>query len=459
MIRQVLLRSPCAQPAHVQAVTAVSLARRQLTTTTQQQSLQQRAEEKQQSSGVSVDPSFLKGRTLSPERMAIVEATAPAVAANLNDIVNTFYPTMFKKNPETLAFFNKSNQRRGRQQEALAGSVVAAVQHLSHLEDIAKPLIHIGHKHAALGVLPEHYQIVHDRFLDATASVLGDAVTPEVADAWSGVLNHVAEACIGIEEQIYENSAARAGHWDGRKGAQPFVVDRIVEEAEDTRSLYLRPANGNIPPEFDAGQYITVCLPSPSEEPVAGRHYTLSHPEAVDGCLRITVRLQASTDGAPEGFASNWLNDATTGTVVDVRPPFGLPVLETPQQGSSHIFITGGSGVTVASGVLPASKQAGAKTAHLHVDVSPAHEPLADELAKWTDLKLQHYDNQDPAQYVDFGAKLDEMFAAGFNTQGSKATLCGPPDFMRSAYQALKAKGMAADDIHVSAFGPSVKME
>ncbi len=40
-------------------------------------------------------------------------------------------------------------------------------------------------------------------FLKATAKVLGDAVTPAVADAWSGVLLHVAGFVIQKEKELY----------------------------------------------------------------------------------------------------------------------------------------------------------------------------------------------------------------------------------------------------------------
>jgi hypothetical protein len=49
---------------------------------------------------------------LTPARRAVIAATAPAVAGNINLITPVFYKTMFKSNPEVLQFFNLSNQVR-----------------------------------------------------------------------------------------------------------------------------------------------------------------------------------------------------------------------------------------------------------------------------------------------------------------------------------------------------------
>ena len=39
-----------------------------------------------------------------------IKATAPVVGAKSTEITGCFYPKLFKNNPETLNYFNKSNQ-------------------------------------------------------------------------------------------------------------------------------------------------------------------------------------------------------------------------------------------------------------------------------------------------------------------------------------------------------------
>ena len=75
--------------------------------------------------------------------------------------------------------------------------MLAAVDHLANLDAISSSLDLIAQKHCALGVQASHYKIVHDNFLAATAKVLGDAITPDVAEAWSQVRDFVRD-CIYI---------------------------------------------------------------------------------------------------------------------------------------------------------------------------------------------------------------------------------------------------------------------
>jgi len=43
----------------------------------------------------------------------------------------------------------------------------------------------IAHKHTSLGIRPEQYTIVGHHLLGAVGEVLGETVTPEVAQAWN----------------------------------------------------------------------------------------------------------------------------------------------------------------------------------------------------------------------------------------------------------------------------------
>ena len=63
---------------------------------------------------------------LSDASRPVVEATLPAVGANIGEIARRFYPHMFGAHPELLdGLFNRGNQARGEQQQSLAGSVAS----------------------------------------------------------------------------------------------------------------------------------------------------------------------------------------------------------------------------------------------------------------------------------------------------------------------------------------------
>jgi nitric oxide dioxygenase len=136
---------------------------------------------------------------LSNRSRPVIEATLPAVAENIGEIARRFYAHMFDAHPELLdGTFNRGNQAEGTQQVALAGSVAAFASALVHTpEQLPDHLLNrIAHKHATLGIRPDQYQVVYDNLFWAIADVLGEAVTPEVAEAWDEVYWLMAYALI-----------------------------------------------------------------------------------------------------------------------------------------------------------------------------------------------------------------------------------------------------------------------
>lgn len=141
---------------------------------------------------------------LSPQSHATVAATAAVVAARADEITATFYPAMFAAHPELRNVFNSANLAIGEQPKALAASVVAfAVQLIDpDAPDFTPVMQRIAHKHVSLGITAPEYTIVGKHLLEAVGTVLGDAVTPEVAAAWDEVYWLFATALIAEEAKL-----------------------------------------------------------------------------------------------------------------------------------------------------------------------------------------------------------------------------------------------------------------
>ena len=127
---------------------------------------------------------------LSPQSDEIVKATAGVVAEHAEEITKVFYPDMFAAHPELMRVFNKANQAIGEQPKALAASVVAYAVNLidPDARDFTPVMHRIAHKHVSLGIRAQEYTIVGHHLMKAVGTVLGDAVTPEVAAAWDEAL-------------------------------------------------------------------------------------------------------------------------------------------------------------------------------------------------------------------------------------------------------------------------------
>ena len=92
-------------------------------------------------------------------------------------------------------------------------------------------LSRIGHKHVSLGITEDQYQIVHDNLLAAVAEVLGDAVTPEVAEAWSAVYWIMADILIAHEKVLYASDNVEPGDVfrDAKVIEKHVLTDRVTE--------------------------------------------------------------------------------------------------------------------------------------------------------------------------------------------------------------------------------------
>jgi len=392
---------------------------------------------------------------LSPTSATVIAATAGVVAEHAEEITARFYPRMFAERPELLRVFNLANQATGEQSRALAASVVAyAVQ----LIDPAAPsfshvMMRIAHKHVSLGIRPEQYTIVGQHLLAAVADVLGDAVTPAVADAWSEVYWLFATQLIAEEARLY----ARAGV-DPATPTRPFRVVRRIEETDDVVSLVLEPADDAPVPGIEPGQYVSlfVDLPGGDRQP---RQYTVSS-TAVGTRLQVTVRKVRGAHGAPDGRVSSFLHDeVAVGHLVDVSAPAGDLVV--PSSDSPLLLATAGAGITT---VLPIVEHIARTQPQRPVIVAHADRTSKDHALRETVLhagrQLDDFTRYTWYETVDVD---DHRSRTGFMDlseiplpAGLHVFTCGPLPFMRQVRTALLARRVPAEHIRYEVFGPDL---
>src|SRR6478672_6306761 len=251
---------------------------------------------------------------------------------------------MFAEHPELLRVFNQGNQATGEQSRALAASVVAYAVHLIDPEapPFDRVLERIAYKHISLGIRPEQYTIVGHHLLGAVGEVLGDAVTPEIADAWNEVYWLFATQLVAEEARLYQQAGV-----DPARPLRPYRVVRKIEETQDVISLVLEPADDARLPEISPGQYVSVFvdLPNGQRQP---RQYTVSS-TGLGNRLQITVRRVRGVNGAPDGQVSTYLNDhITVGETLEVSAPAGDFVVQSSD--GPLLLASAGAGITT---VLP----------------------------------------------------------------------------------------------------------
>ena len=152
---------------------------------------------------------------------------------------------MFAAHPELLRVFNQGNQATGEQSKALAGSVVAYAVQL--IDPKAPSFDHvmrrIAYKHVSLGIRPEQYTIVGENLLASVGEVLGDAVTPEVAAAWSEVYWLFALQLVAEEARLYQQANVDPDAADASiPGGPPHRGNRLTSS-----TLVLEPTRRRCP--------------------------------------------------------------------------------------------------------------------------------------------------------------------------------------------------------------------
>ncbi|MEU9030827.1 globin domain-containing protein [Streptomyces sp. NPDC048383] len=392
---------------------------------------------------------------LSEKSTATVRATLPAVRAAIGDITDLFYRELFAAHPELLRdLFNRGNQNAGLQKQALAGSIAAFATHLVENPGTRPDVMlgRIAHKHASLGVTREQYAVVHTHLFAAIVEILGEAVTPEVAEAWDEVYWLMANALAAIEERLYAEQRVLAGDvW------REWTVAARVEETADCTSFHLAPADGAPAPDFRPGQYVSVQVEL-ADGARQIRQYSLSR--APGSPIRaITVkRVHGPTAGGPDGEVSNHLHARVrTGDRLRVSAPYGDLVL---RGGSAPVLLaSAGIGCTPMLSMLEHLAETGhaAPVTVLHADRSPAdhalradHRALTHKLAD-ASARFWYEESAEPGDATGLVDLTDVPVAPG-----TTAYLCGPLPFMRAVRAQLIAKGVPASDIHYEVFGPDL---
>lgn len=153
------------------------------------------------------------GRQLSPETIAVVKATGPALQQHGVAITTRMYERLFQ-DEAVRAMFDEAAQASGEQPRRLAAAILGYAQNIDKLENLTSAVQRMVKRHVETGVKAEHYPHVANALLPAIRDVLGeDAATDAVLAAWGEAYWFLAELLIAAEAQAYADleSAEVAG--------------------------------------------------------------------------------------------------------------------------------------------------------------------------------------------------------------------------------------------------------
>jgi nitric oxide dioxygenase len=397
------------------------------------------------------------------QTIEIVKATVPVLEEHGTAITKVFYKNMFAAHPELLDIFNETNQKLGRQQNALASTVLAAAKHIEHLAVLLPEVTGISHKHRALQILPEHYPIVGKYLIGAIKEVLGEAANDDIIDAWTEAYDEIAGVFIQLEKNMYKEEM-----WQG------FAAFRVIEKvaaATDIAAFTVVPVNDSSvenSPESNqsidlnklsltAGQYITVKIDPKNSEHLALRHYSL-YSANTDNGIQFAVRRDNRDEH--RGLVSNYLHDdLQVGETVLLSAPAGDFALNKGLMAQNEIplvLMSAGVGVTPILAMLEAQVTANPQRPIIWVYACQnkdhhAFDTQVNQLLESAENVEKHI------FYFEDGQLLD---AAWLETLPKPADIyvCGSMPFMESMIDGLMTLDHGVDSVHYEPFGPKMSL-
>ncbi|ASN40548.1 globin domain-containing protein [Paeniglutamicibacter terrestris] len=388
---------------------------------------------------------------LSDKSRPVIEATLPIIGERISHITPKFYDRMFAARPELLdGLFSRSNQKNGTQQQALAGSIAAFATHLVNNPGTLPEAVlsRIAHKHTSLGIVEEQYAIVYEHLFAAIVEDLGEAVTPEVAEAWSEVYWLMADALVKIEKGLYKQQA-NDKIWTNWK--------LVAKEAAGTGSVTFRfvPADDTPVTVAKAGQFVSVRVPL-LDGLRQCRQYTLS--DSVTSTTERVITTKFDGGGEVSPFMHQHLN---VGDVIELSNPYGDLTIDTT--GAPIILATAGIGCTPSASALATLVAAGSDRQVLVLHAEATEDAWA--------LKKQMLESVDSLPNAELKLWLEDINAKAEGTEATEGYmslanldlpanarlyLCGPLPFMRAVRSQAIDAGIPATNIHYEVFGPDL---
>ena len=301
--------------------------------------------------------------------------------------------------------------------------------------------------------------------MEAIGQVLGDAVTPAVAAAWSEAVMALVKLFIEKEAQLYNQAAQE--QWTGPRD---FVITDIIQESTEIKSFRMVPRDGKGACPFQSGQYISIFEKPEGKQYFAPRHFTLTS-QPGDDCYQVSIKKVAANNEHP-GIRSNYMHSKQVGYTVQLGPVFGPVPL---QQGSAHrvaCFVSVGVCITPTVAVLPTALKERPNVAVFHADTSSetfAFRQTLEETLAW-DAAILNVSYSHPSKqcvsspYVTEGrltgtkivetlekAQIDYRNAVDYY-------ICAGNVASPLLYKQLLAAGVAKSCLHLEYFGPFVSV-
>ncbi len=389
---------------------------------------------------------------LSTQTIDIIKSTVPLLEEHGATITSVFYKSLFETEPDLKNIFNASNQRDDSQSRALADAVLAYANNIDNLAALIPAVERIAHKHASIGVLPQHYPIVGGCLLQAIQSVLSLPDDHPALSAWGDAYGVLASVFVDAEETLYSDSETSTGGW---RGFRSFTIKEIKQETPEVSSFVLEPTDGKELIGFQGGQYVSVKLPGTTDGFDQIRQYSLSDWSATPSQYRLSIKSESL------GIVSKNMHQHKQGETIQLSSPYGRFTLA--EDAPEHVFIAGGVGITplfsMIKQVLGEARSEQPLTL-IECSRSSEHQIFHDDIQKIVETQpvnfkqvFEHGDGGDCS-----GRITAEVLNKWITNKSAHVYFCGPLPFMQELKPLLNEIGFADEQLHYEVFGPTTAL-
>jgi hemoglobin-like flavoprotein len=127
---------------------------------------------------------------MSPEARQMVKESWALAAPAAEELARGFYARLFEIDPDAARLFAATDMDA--QRDKFVAMLVAIVAAVDEPRVLVADAAALGRRHAGYGAVPPHYASVGEALLQALATTLGPAFTPEVRAAWAEAYTLVA---------------------------------------------------------------------------------------------------------------------------------------------------------------------------------------------------------------------------------------------------------------------------
>ena len=223
---------------------------------------------------------------------------------------------------------------------------------------------------------------------------------------------------------------------------QPYRVDRVRRELDDTRTLELTPLTGPRP-VFEPGQFNMLYDFGVGEAAIS-----ISGAADAAGFVH-TIRAVGAVSAA--------MANLKAGATLGLRGPFGRGWPVASAEGADVVFVAGGLGLAPLRPAIYhvlANRSSYGRLVVLVGSRSPKDVLYRQELARWgrhPDVQVEvTVDHADALWQGHVGVVPTLIRRAAFDPRDTIAMICGPEVMMRFTVSALRDAGVSSERIHLS---------